>query len=371
MSEFLVKGWCPDAWRPMAAGDGLLLRVKPRLGRLTRTQLLGLCDVARAFGNGLMDMTRRANFQLRGVSPASWPALLDRLVELGLVDGDATAEKRCNVLVAPDWRAGDDTHRIVAELLGRLDELPDLPGKVGFAIDAGPAPALSDAAGDFRIERGEGGGLILRADGRPLGSPVAVGREAEALIALARWFAESGGTAAGRMARHKARLPDWAVGKLAPLPPVAAIAPGPHWLGVAFGLAFGRVEAETLTRLVDDGAVSAVRLTPWRVLLTEGTPVMGASELLTDPADPLLCVDACPGAPYCPQATVEVRDLAKRLAPHAQGRLHVSGCAKHCAVTRPAACTITGRDGRYDLLRDGCTRPALSRLEILASFGAA
>ncbi|HEY4546847.1 MAG TPA: cobalamin biosynthesis protein CobG [Pedomonas sp.] len=370
MSEFLVKGWCPDAWRPMAAGDGLLLRVKPRLGRLTRTQLLGLCDAARAFGNGLMDMTRRANLQLRGVSQNSWPALVDRLVELGLVDGNATAETRCNVLVPPDWRAGDDTHRIAAELLGRLEELPNLPGKVGFAIDAGPAPALLGVAGDFRIERGKGG-LILRADGRPLGAPVDVGREVDALIALARWFAESGGLAAGRMARHKACLPDWAVGKLAPMPPVAAIAPGPHWLGAAFGLAFGRVEAETLTRLVEDGAVSAVRLTPWRVLLAEGAPVESIPDLLSEPSDPLLGVDACPGAPYCPQATVEVRELARRLAPHARGRLHVSGCAKHCAATRPAACTITGRDGRYDLLRDGCTRPALSRLEILASFGAA
>ena len=30
----VVRGWCPNAWRPMAAGDGLLVRVRPRLGRL-------------------------------------------------------------------------------------------------------------------------------------------------------------------------------------------------------------------------------------------------------------------------------------------------------------------------------------------------
>lgn len=30
MSGFVVKGWCPDAWRPMATGDGLLMRIKPR-----------------------------------------------------------------------------------------------------------------------------------------------------------------------------------------------------------------------------------------------------------------------------------------------------------------------------------------------------
>ena len=60
MSSFAVKGWCPDAWHPMMAGDGLLVRVKPRLGRLTRAQVLGLCDAAVVHGNGLIDMTARA-----------------------------------------------------------------------------------------------------------------------------------------------------------------------------------------------------------------------------------------------------------------------------------------------------------------------
>ena len=46
MTGFAVKGWCPDAWHPMISGDGLLVRVKPRLGRLTREQALALCDAA-------------------------------------------------------------------------------------------------------------------------------------------------------------------------------------------------------------------------------------------------------------------------------------------------------------------------------------
>ena len=41
-----VRGWCPTAWRPMAAGDGLLARVRPPLGRLDRDQILGLCAAA-------------------------------------------------------------------------------------------------------------------------------------------------------------------------------------------------------------------------------------------------------------------------------------------------------------------------------------
>ncbi|MEJ7935468.1 cobalamin biosynthesis protein CobG [Sphingobium sp. AN558] len=373
MSGFAVKGWCPDAWRPMQAGDGLLVRVKPRLGRLTRAQVLGLCEAAVTCGNGLIDMTRRANLQLRGVSEAGWPSLLDRLIALDLLDADPAREQRRAILVAPDWQTGDDSHRIAGELLARLDELPALPGKIGFVIDAGRASILVGEAGDFRIERGRGDRLILRADGRVTGVAVAEGAEVDGLIALARWFVDSGGAGAGRMVRHEAALPDWAQGDIPPTPTAAPIAPGPHALGTAYGLPFGRVEAHVLAQAMQG---DAARITPWRVLLIEGTAAQDIDGLIADPADPLLHVDACPGAPACPQASVETRDLARRLAPHIDGHLHVSGCAKGCAHGGGADVTLTGRDGLFDLgfaAPAGAhpVRSALSEAQILAYFGAA
>lgn len=376
MSGFAVQGWCPDAWRPMMAGDGLLVRVKPRLGRLTCEQVLGLCDAAMTYGNGLIDMTRRANLQIRGVREDGWQTLLDRLLTLRLVDADPVIEKRRNILVAPDWRVGDDSHRIACELLERLEEMPDLPGKAGFVIDAGRAVALRGESGDFRIERGEAGGLILRADGRPAGVPIAVGKEVDALIALASWFATSGGADAGRMMRHGIALPDWAAGDIEPLPSAARIAPGRHDLGMAFGLPFGRVEARVLAGAMAASSAGAARITAWRVIILEGALAVQVEGLLGDPADPLLHVDACPGAPHCPQATVETRGLARLLAPHVEGRLHVSGCAKGCAHPREADVSLTGRDGLFDLCLnasagDPALRSALSPAEILAHFGAA
>lgn len=376
MSDFAVKGWCPDAWHPMMAGDGLLVRVKPRLGRLTRGQVLGLCDAVMAHGNGLIDVTRRANLQIRGVRELGWPVLLDRLLALDLVDADPAIEIRRNILVAPNWRYGDDSHRIASELQERLGELPDLPGKVGFVVDAGQASALSGEAGDFRIERGGEGSLIVRADGRRAGVAVAAGMEADALIALANWFVASGGAHAGRAVRHEVALPDWANGDILPLPPTARIAPGRHDLGMAYGLPFGRVEARMLAGMMEPPATEAVRLTPWRVLLLEGAPAVPLEGLLCDPTDPLLRAEACPGAPHCPQATVETRDLARRLAPHVEGRLHVSGCAKGCVHPHPADVTLTGRDGLFDLslnARAGgpSLRSALGPAELLAHFGAA
>ena len=36
MSRPEAKGWCPGAYRPMMSGDGLVVRVRPTLARLTR-----------------------------------------------------------------------------------------------------------------------------------------------------------------------------------------------------------------------------------------------------------------------------------------------------------------------------------------------
>ena len=64
-------------------------------------------------------------------------------------------------------------------------------------------------------------------------------------------------------------------------------------------------------------------------------------------------VHACPGAPFCPQATVETMSLAKDLARQTQMSLHVSGCAKGCAFPRAADVTLVGRAGRFDLVTNG------------------
>lgn len=359
----LIRGWCPTAWRPMAAGDGLLVRVRPRLARLTRDQTRGLCAAALTHGNGQIDVTNRANLQIRGVDKRDVPPLIATLVDLGLVDADPHAEARRAILVAPDWTAGDDTHRIAAELERRLGDLPALPGKVGFAIDAGPAPILPADPADFRIERAASGGLLLRADGRETGIALSPGGEVDALVGLATWFVASGGGAAGRMRRHEAPLPAWAFGSDRPAPPRAPLRPGAR----ALGLPFGRIDAASFGARVDGAA--AIRTTPWRIVLVEGAASVAD-------AAPLRDTDACVGAPACPQASVATRDLAIRLAPFVAGRLHVSGCAKGCARAAPADVVLTGRDGRYDLAFDARAGappvlPGCDAAAILAYFGAA
>ena len=360
-----VRGWCPTAWHPMMAGDGLLVRVRPRLGRMRRDQLLALCEAARRFGNGHIDLTNRAGLQIRGVQERSHADLMQRLVLHGLIDPDAARETYAPVMVNPDWTPGDASEMIARTLTGRMAELPDLPPKIGFAIDAGPAPALADSPADFRVERDVDGVLIVRADGRDRGTPTSENRAVDDLIALARWFVATGGIQAGRMVRHAAPLPPGADRPpAAPRPAALTLAACP---GRFIGAPFGRIDADELRAATGDAP--AVRLTPWRGLILEGD-----GRPSDDPAGPLLGADACPGAPACPQASVPTRDLAARLAPHVPG-LHVSGCAKGCARPASAATVLTGRDGLFDLALDARAgappvRAGLDPNQLLALFGA-
>ena len=101
-----VYGWCPGALRPMMSGDGLVVRVRAPLGRLSPEQARGLADLSQAHGSGLVDISARANLQLRGISEDAHAALIDGLRALGLVDEDAGAEARRNITLTPFWRAG-------------------------------------------------------------------------------------------------------------------------------------------------------------------------------------------------------------------------------------------------------------------------
>ncbi|MET0363516.1 MAG: cobalamin biosynthesis protein CobG [Sphingobium sp.] len=355
------------------AGDGLLVRVRPALARITREQAFGLCDAAMAFGNGAIDLTNRAGLQIRGVSDGGLTGLMERLVALGLIASDPAVEARPAILVAPDWTPGDATHRVALQLMARLAEFPELPGKAGFAVDLSEAPVLKASPADFRVERSEAGSIIVRADGRDRGVTVAEGAVVDTLLALAHWFVDSGGGAAGRMARHRMELPPLLSGSDAPAA-ARSLPMVDHPLGGVLGAPFGRMEARRLADFLTGIDTPALRITPWRRIIVEGVWPTLADGMATDPDDAAMHADACVGAPSCPQATVETRTLALGLARHVGGSLHVSGCAKGCARPSPADVVLTGRGGAFDLAFDAragapATRSGLDAAQILSLLG--
>ena len=89
--------------------------------------------------------------------------------------------------------------------------------------------------------------------------------------------------------------------------------------------------------------------------------------LIVDVDDPLLRIEACPGAPDCKSSSVDARGDARRLAALASaagyhGSIHVSGCAKGCARSAPSELVLVGKGGRYRLVRNATTRGPVERV---------
>lgn len=361
---FTVKGWCPGAWRPMQSGDGLVLRIRARNGRLLPDQTRAIAALSRQLGNGLIDLTSRANLQLRGLDSTGHEQALETLAALDLLDPTPQAEARRNVILSPfaplegaEWQAA----KALAAALTAADA-PDLPAKFGFAVDTQP-PVLQDTPADIHL-RPQGTGWLVLPTGGDWALPARDPDEAvTCAIALARWFIETR-TASRRMAQHLrsrpepplaarrlscfpfSKYPPDTSAKAATLPP----APGPTTGGWLLGFAFGQISAAQLSRIA-----VPLRLTPWRMLLLESPRQPRIAGAIKAPGDPLLRSHACTGAPGCPQALAETRSLARALAAHTAS-LHVSGCAKGCAHRGRAAITLVATaPDRFDLIRDGTT----------------
>jgi precorrin-3B synthase len=352
MTAWEIKGWCPGALRPMQSGDGLVVRIRPPLSRLTPAQATAIAKAAETHGNGIIDLSARANLQLRGVTEASHPRLIDDLRAQGLIDPDIQTESLRNVIVTPFRDA--ETVALTATLTAALARMPKLPGKFGFAIDTGPRPVLTLASADIRVECSLDGRLTLRPDGHHLGQPIS--DLAQDALAMAEWFVANGGISNGR-GRMAALIARGIVPPNCTLPPAEQLptpTPGLHPDGALVALAFGQMRAETLGTLASLGHV--IRPTPWRMLFLVGATTLPAIvDLITDASDPILRTTACTGAPACPQGLGDTRQLARQLAPHLpQGRaLHLSGCAKGCAHPAPADLTLTATGTGYDLIRNG------------------
>ena len=193
-------GWCPGALRPMVSGDGLIVRLKPRGGTLTPEQGIGIASAAARFGSGALDLTSRANLQIRGGTDATLPELTAALDDLGLLDDSPEAEARRNVMVSPlaglDPSAPFDIRPAVAALEATLvaeDALAGLPAKFGFAVSDGGDWPLDGVSADVRFEAirdSEGrAAFAIRLDGdEALAAACAASTLPEMAVRLARAF---------------------------------------------------------------------------------------------------------------------------------------------------------------------------------------
>ena len=396
-AAFEVKGWCPGALRPMQSGDGLIVRVRPQSATLRPHELGVLAGAARQFGNGHIDLTRRANLQIRGVRDESLPELQDMIARLGLLDANADGEAVRNIMINPlagiDPTETLDVRPINRELARRLtsdQSLWALPTKFGFIIDGGGGLSLAGQRADVRLAATAQGaqiaiGIETRAGTEWLGSATP-GAAAAAATEIGLVFIK----AASRDKRQRMRdLSDEGLSAVrsamqsrldvlhehprkfdAPLDRIGLIELGANKFAIGIAAPFGRIETDQLRRLADTMAshgVEEVRLSPWRALYAgissrqAGQSILDTAKrkgLITEPRDPLLQIEACPGAPGCRSTALDTRGDGRRLAallPRSgfAGTVHVSGCAKGCAKSGAADLVLVGSEGRYSIVRNG------------------
>ncbi len=376
----LRRGACPSIATPMQTGDGLLVRLRPVAAALSAQDLHALIALAREHGNGLIEITARGNFQLRGLSADTVPRLAAGLLVAGIVPQTGVA-----IEVPP--LAGLDTSEIadatpVAEALRRAiaDAGLRLAPKLAIVVDGGGLISLADMVADIRLDavaqahgfawRLSVGGDRTTAKAVALLPPEAVIDDTMTVIEA---LAVIGPAARGR------DLDATTLGGN-PVPLALPAASSRHPLGlhnvggeIVLGLApaYGQMHADHLAALLDGlSACGAIefRLAPHRTLLVRGLceGTLAAAKAHADregfwsSADaPGRAISICAGAAGCASGTFDTHAAADAMVAHAGALLdgsvdvHISGCPKGCAHPAGAAVTLCGTAAGIGLVVHG------------------
>ncbi|MFC0269501.1 hypothetical protein [Kushneria aurantia] len=400
-----ARGACPSLSAPMETGDGWLARLPPLAAPLEGDEVIALCEAAERFGNGLIEVTRRGNLQLRGLAEQGHRGLADyldaRLVRHRLTTAVAPAVS-LDPLMESDEAIDDATRALARQLRERImtGAPAGLAAKSAVVIDSGGWGGLATLSGDIhlRLDGGRGGWIGIAGDHQSaswLGWVVA-SRLASAVNALLFEQQQLGGRArGGDLLRHHGRfgLCDMLGCRLGDPPPRSGVTAGPdgharhqrNLLDVVWP--FGQLEALALLRFTRRArelgalAFAAAPHRHWRILCHEhadlGAIAAVAAEagLIVAADDPRLAIVACSGAPACASARFSTRDGGRALVP-VWSRLfdksvgvHLSGCHKGCASLDPCSFTLVGRDDGIGLVFDGnprgVSRPVAASIEAL------
>jgi len=378
---FAPRGACPSLATPMETGDGFLARLVLNTP-IALDDFIGLCEAARTHGNGTIEVTARGSFQIRGLSADSAPRLADAVAALDIEIGDGVP-----VIVDPlldDPAALIHANALAARLRRAIAEADlNLSPKVSIVVDGGGRTDLDALAADIRlraIPTGEDVRLELSLAGDADSAvPIATISTDEAtgkVLALLKRIAARGGEA--RAKDVLAEFTEQPIQRTRSSKSPRACVIGRHPLtggAVAFGLglAFGHAEAEALVALAEIAEAHSahwVRPAPDRALLLG--PFAGANAMavrreagrlgfVTEASDPRRRIVACPGAPSCAQGLIKARALAAEIAEQVSFAgdgvaLHISGCAKGCAYSKPAPLTLVGTEQGCGLVKNGTAR---------------
>jgi sulfite reductase beta subunit-like hemoprotein len=326
-------------------------------GRLDACQLRALARAA-ALGNGLVELTSRANVQLRGLPGDAGARLHAILGEAGLLPSAAHDRVR-NVLASPLAGRHPHARATVDDLLAALDrelcadrELAQLPGRFLFAVDDGSGLALAPLADVALLARSERS-FALALSGFETTAVLDPGEAVAAALAAARAFLRERRDR-GEGAWRIAELPDGpasvarslACAISGPLPAPAgrlacgALAQRDGRLAVTALAPLGRLDAAELLKLAE--LAPEVRVGVGRTLSVLDVPperaapladALAALGLELRPDSGWAGLSACAGLGRCPRARLDVHAAAALRARRRRSGAppeHWAACERRC-----------------------------------------
>ncbi len=369
---------CPSLFNATSAQDGILSRMRLPAGLITSRQCEVVAKITNQFGNDEIQITNRANLQIRTSQALSSDTLLD-LQDYGLASSLAITDGLRNIMASPT--AGIDPHALINTIpfvkqwnfyLANHPELEILSNKFSVCFDGGELVNVCDRPNDicfvavkfdheiyFDLRLGLGD----RGD-----APVAVGRlihpkqMLEVLAALTEVYREyteqklNQANFCDRLPRLRELINDWGVDrylqiveeKLSYLLRPSPLAPLPQERGIRFDCKHLGVHAQKQSGLFYIGVViplgrltatqfqglanlarayggGALRLTPWQNMLitdiaeaqiAQVTREINGLGLSISANNPYAAIAACSGYTGCKSAHTNTQADAKKVAAH-------------------------------------------------------
>jgi precorrin-3B synthase len=408
----LGENFCPGILHAVPAKDGLLIRIRVPGGSLSADQLTAVAAAAEAFADGEIEITSRANLQLRGIDQKSLPHLVSALTQAGFLPSERHDRVR-NIVTSP--LAGIDPHELLdtRTLIQTLDErliaedvLLNLHPKFSFGIYGG-GRQFTREIDDLSLHAKSAGQLHFYFGGTDTNFAVSAEHAvtclliaAETIVALALQY--------GTVARAKkiVSLPESLERILTNLTdlltpsslaaPLREVEEDP--IGTSPAMAAGRLNVVPCIPL---GRVSAsqarhiaalateftadLRLSPWRGVVLGDVPQTSIAAI-TDRLESIGLslnnrngfqgIAACAGSTGCDSSLGDVRQDASTLARNLAGfgsvenwTVHFSGCEKQCAMRHAATAEFVATSAGYDLRLKG--QPTISGMTADAAIHAA
>jgi ferredoxin-nitrite reductase len=211
--------------------EAFMARLRIPGGVVKTFQLAEIARIAKELTTGYIQITTRANFQLRLIQPKDAPEVLRRIQSVGLHTRGAGADNIRNLTANPT--AGIDPHEII-DVLPLCQELAqiiindrsfyDLPRKFNIAFDGGGLIGTVEDTNDIGIKavllNGEvffrvalGGATGHKAFARDLGVLIKPAELNKVVVALIRVYIANGHRTDRKKARLKHLLESWSLEK--------------------------------------------------------------------------------------------------------------------------------------------------------------